>query len=78
MMMSFGVTPLGTLPMSAVAEEFGAPVAVALAAISVIVVTLLFTGSPALRSVDRRTREVLDAERRADRREPREVVSAAP
>ncbi len=78
MMMSFGVTPLGTLPMSAVAEEFGAPVAVALAAVSVIVVTLLFTGSPALRSVDRRTREVLDAERRADRREPSEVVSAAP
>ena len=79
MMMSFGVTPLGTLPMSAVAEEFGAPVAVALAAVSVIAVTLLFTGgSPALRSVDTRTREVLEAERRADRRRTHDVVSAAP
>ena len=77
MMMSFGVTPLGTLPMSAVAEEFGAPVAVALAAVSVIAVTLLFTGcSPALRSVDKRTSEALSADRRADPREAHDVVAA--
>ena len=70
MMMSFGITPLGTLPMAAVAEQWGAPVAVALAAGAVILVTLLFTGgSSALRSVDVRTQEVLDAERHAERLE---------
>ncbi len=70
MMMSFGLTPLGTLPMAAVAEQWGAPVAVALAAGAVIVVTLLFTGgSSALRSVDVRTQEVLEAERHAERLE---------
>jgi MFS family permease len=63
LMMSFGITPLGTLPMAAVAERFGAPVAVAGASALVIVVGLIFVASSAsLRSVDTRTREALEAE----------------
>jgi MFS family permease len=63
LMMSFGITPLGTLPMAAVAERFGAPVAVAGASALVIVVGLIFFASSAsLRSVDGRTREALEAE----------------
>jgi MFS family permease len=63
LMMSFGITPLGTLPMAAVAERFGAPVAVAGASVLVIVVGLgFFASSPALRSVDTHTREALEAE----------------
>ena len=78
MMMSFGITPLGTLPMAAIAEEFGAPVAVALAALAVLTVTLLFTStSSALRNVDVRTQEVLEAERRAELGETPEAVRAA-
>ena len=67
LMMSFGITPLGTLPMSAVAERFGAPVAVAVSALLVIVVGLIFfASSPSLRSVDGRTRKALeDAEPQA-------------
>ncbi len=63
LMMSFGITPLGTLPMAAVAERFGAPIAVAGAALLVILVGLLFyASSPSLRSVDARTREALEAD----------------
>lgn len=77
MMMSFGITPLGTLPMSAVAEHFGAPVAVSLAAVSVTAVAVLFVaGSPALRSVDVRTREALEHERREERRAARAARDA--
>ena len=79
MMMSFGITPLGTLPMAAVAEEWGAPVAVSLAALAVLAVTLLFTSmSSALRNVDVRTQEVLEAERRAELRETPKALRAAP
>ncbi len=60
LMMSFGLTPLGTLPMAAVAERYGAPTAVATASVLVLVVGVLFYAmSPALRSVDERTREAL-------------------
>jgi predicted MFS family arabinose efflux permease len=63
LMMSFGLTPLGTLPMAAVAERFGAPVAVAGASLLVIAVGLVFFASSAsLRSVDARTRDALEAE----------------
>jgi MFS family permease len=63
LMMSFGVTPLGTLPMAAVAERFGAPVAVAGASALVMVVGLIFfASSSALRSVDTRMREALEAQ----------------
>jgi MFS family permease len=63
MMMSFGLTPLGTLPMSAIAEAFGAPVAVAGGALWVIGASGLFwLLSPALRTTDARAAEALAAE----------------
>ena len=53
LMMSFSLPLLGTLPMSAVAEIYGAPVAVALAAVLAVVVVLLFYAvSPLLRDLD--------------------------
>ena len=52
LMMSFGLPLLGTLPMSAVAEVYGAPVAVACAALFAIVVAIAFyIFSPALRGI---------------------------
>lgn len=53
LMMSFSLPLLGTLPMSAVAEVYGAPVAVALAAgLAVGVVLVFYAASPALRGLD--------------------------
>ena len=50
--MSFGLPLLGTLPMSFVAEIYGAPVAVASAALFAIVVAIAFyVFSPALRGL---------------------------
>jgi predicted MFS family arabinose efflux permease len=58
MMMTFGLTPLGTVPVSALAEVFGAPFAVAVAALTTLALSagfLLFV--PALRAVDATSRE---------------------
>jgi Na+/melibiose symporter-like transporter len=53
LMMSFSLPLLGTLPMSAVAEVYGARVAVALAALLAVGVILIFyAASPALRNLD--------------------------
>jgi MFS family permease len=53
MMMTFSVTPMGTLPMSMVAENYGAPIAVSIASVAVIVTALLFYfSSKTLRSLD--------------------------
>jgi MFS family permease len=53
LMMTFGLTPLGTLPVSAAAEAWGAPVAVAGASMATIVASVLFYfGSSALRGID--------------------------
>lgn len=53
LMMSFSLPMLGTLPMSAVAEVYGAPIAVALAAaLAVAVVLVFYAASPALRTLD--------------------------
>ncbi len=53
LMMSFGLPMLGTLPMSAVAEGFGAPAAVALAALLAAGTALLFyLFSASLRNLD--------------------------
>ncbi len=58
LMMSFGLTPLGTLPASWFAEEFGAPAAVALASVLMLIVAAAFFAlSPALRRLDVNTRE---------------------
>jgi MFS family permease len=60
MMMTFGLTPLGTLPVSAAAEAWGAPIAVGGASIVMIVVSLLFMSfNPSLRRIDEVSREAL-------------------
>ena len=57
LMMSFSLPLLGTLPLSAVAERFGAPFAVSLASVLAVAVALLFYFiSPALRDLDARVR----------------------
>jgi len=53
MMMTFGLTPLGTLPVSAAAQAWGAPVAVAGASVVTVVISVaFFVFSGALRNVD--------------------------
>ena len=53
MMMTFGLTPLGTVPVAVAAEAWGAPVAIAGAAVATAVLTVLvYLASAALRSLD--------------------------
>lgn len=53
MMMTYGLTPLGTLPISAVAQRFGAPAAVAGACVVMMALAVAFyVLSPSLRGVD--------------------------
>jgi MFS family permease len=54
LMMSFSLPLLGTAPISALAEIYGAPFAVGTAAVGAVVVAIAFyVGSPVLRSLDR-------------------------
>ncbi|MCC7363037.1 MAG: MFS transporter [Dehalococcoidia bacterium] len=54
MMMTFGLTPLGTVPVSAAAQAWGAPVAVAgAAAISFLAAIVFFVLNHSLRNIDR-------------------------
>ncbi len=58
LMMSFGLTPLGTVPMSWIAERYGAPFAVGLAAVLMVILAIVFYAlSPSLRRLDTNTRE---------------------
>ena len=67
LMMSFSLPLLGTLPMSAIAETWGAPTAVATASVLAVVVALLFyAGSPTLRRMDLTVREAVEADERED------------
>jgi hypothetical protein len=60
LMMSFSLPLLGTLPVSALAEAVGAPLAVSLASVLAIAVALLFyVASPALRQMDAAVRRAL-------------------
>lgn len=53
MMMTFGLTPLGTVPVSAAAQAWGAPAAVAgAAALSFIAAVIFILSSKSLRSID--------------------------
>jgi MFS family permease len=53
MMMTFSVTPMGTMPMSIVTENYGAPVAVSIASVAVIIIALVFYfASRTLRTLD--------------------------
>lgn len=61
MMMTFGLTPLGTLPVSIVAQEYGAPVAVGGAAIVTMgLAVLIYAVSPSLRGIDETSRAALE------------------
>ncbi len=61
LMMSFSLPLLGTLPMSAVAEAWGAPVAVGCGSVLAVAVAVLFyVSSSALRGMDRTVRAALD------------------
>lgn len=63
MMMTFGLTPLGTVPVAALAEAFGAPVAVAIAAVVTAALSLgVYVFSGALRSIDAASRDALAAD----------------
>jgi len=65
MMMSMSLPMLGTLPLAAVAEAIGAPIAVAGASVTSVAVALaFFYGSRMLRTLDRRVLEAMaeDAE----------------
>ncbi|MFP8878730.1 MAG: MFS transporter [Myxococcota bacterium] len=53
LMMSFGLTPLGTLPMAILAERVGAPIAVAAASVVVLIGAIIwYFASPVLRGID--------------------------
>jgi predicted MFS family arabinose efflux permease len=57
MMMSFGLTPLGVLPMAIAADHFGAAFAILGACIVLVVITVAFVSfSKTLRSIDRNVR----------------------
>lgn len=63
MMMTFGLTPLGTLPVSAVAEAFGVRAAVASASVATALLALLiFFASRALRGIDATHLAAMEAE----------------
>jgi MFS family permease len=67
LMMSFSLPLLGTLPMSAVAQGYGAPTAVGIASVLAVVVSLLFyLGSPALRGMDATVRAAIAADDAAE------------
>lgn len=78
MMMTFGLTPLGTLPVSALAEAFGAPVAVATASVvtALLGLAILFV-SRSLRGIDATSRAALEQDERDRSALTRAPASAA-
>lgn len=63
MMMTFGLTPLGTVPVAAAAQAWGAPAAVAGAsAVTVVVSIAFFMWSRALRNIDATQAAALSAD----------------
>jgi hypothetical protein len=62
-MMSFSLPLLGTLPMSALAEFYDAPIAVGMAAVLSVAAALIFyASSPELRRMDAAIREAMEDE----------------
>lgn len=60
LMMSFSLPLLGTLPVSALADTVGAPIAISVAsALAVVIAIAFYAWSPPLRSMDERIREAL-------------------
>ncbi|MFN8508897.1 MAG: MFS transporter [Dehalococcoidia bacterium] len=63
MMMSFGLTPLGTMPVSAAADHWGAPAAVAGSAVAMVIVSaFMLLAFRSLREVERAAHAPLDIE----------------
>jgi len=63
MMMTFGLTPLGTLPVSAVAQAFGVRAAVASASVATALLALaIYLLSRSLRGIDATSKAALEAE----------------
>ncbi len=63
MMMTFGLTPLGTVPVAAMAQAFGAPTAVAVAAVVTAGLSVaIFALSRALRGIDATSQAALEAD----------------
>ena len=59
--MSFSLPMLGALPVSALAREYSAPVAVGAASVTAIVLSLVFyAASPSLRGLDAAVRGALE------------------
>jgi len=82
MMMTFGLTPLGTVPVSAAAQAWGAPAAVAGAsALTVVFAVVIYLLSGALRGIDQTAARALDepGESHAEpaRLEPQPVAAAS-
>ncbi|MBA4179223.1 MAG: hypothetical protein C0506_01405 [Anaerolinea sp.] len=63
MMMTFGLTPLGTVPVAAAAQAWGAPAAVAgAAALTVVIGAAIYLASASLRGIDKTSADALRAE----------------
>jgi len=81
LLMTFGLTPLGTVPISLLADAFGAPVAVGAASIAMVIVAgLFYVLSASFRNIDATVRAAMEAEEMAPRaRAPQwEPAGAAP
>ena len=78
MMMTFGLTPLGTVPISAAAQAWGAPVAVAGAsALTIVFALLIYLLSGALRSIDQTSARALEDPGEIVQLEPQPVAAAS-
>ncbi len=77
LMMSFGLTPLGTVPIAALAQAYGAPFAVACASATLIVAAILFyVLSPSLRRIDATSKEALELDSDERRRQAAPMAAA--
>lgn len=78
MMMTFGLTPLGTMPVSAFADAYGAPAAVAAASVITGLVSLAFLLlSGALRRIDAVSRAALQRDLAFEHSQPGDAVATA-
>jgi MFS family permease len=63
MMMTFGLTPLGTVPISLLADAFGAPIAVAAASVAMMLIGVAFyLLSASFRNLDSTVRAAMEQE----------------
>jgi len=63
MMMTFGLTPLGTVPISLLADAFGAPVAVATASVAMLVFAgMFYLLSASFRNIDATVKVAMEEE----------------